>query len=111
MATSSGLRSWSGSASKVPNEVDETLIRQLVRRKLLEGRLPKSRVIDFWDIPGDGQACDGCGEPMARNQTTRWGIAVRDWMSIQFHVTCFQIWEAERLALCRRESEERSGQS
>jgi hypothetical protein len=40
--------------------------------------------------------CDGCGEPMTRNQKM-WGIAARDWVSIQFHADCFQIWEVERL--------------
>ena len=90
--------------------MDEALIRPLIRRKLLEGRLPKGQIIDFWDIPGEGQACDGCGEPMMRNQTTRWGIAVRDWMSIQLHAECFQIWEAERRVVSK-EPDRRRGQS
>jgi hypothetical protein len=46
-----------------------------------------------------GYTCDGCGEPMMRNQNTHWGVVVQDWMSIQLHADCFQIWEAERLAL------------
>ena len=73
-------------------------MRQLIRRRLLEGRLPRGRAVHIWAAPGDGQACDGCGTPIAPNQQIVWAIATRDWMSIQFHEDCFQIWDAERLA-------------
>ena len=79
--------------------MDEDLVRQLVRRKLQDGRLSRSRAVDIRATPGDGQACDGCGEPIARKQQIVWAIATRDWTSIQFHDDCFLIWEAERLVV------------
>jgi hypothetical protein len=91
--------------------MDEQFVRQLIRHKLLGGRLPRSRAVDVWAAPGDGQVCDGCGEPIARNQQIVWGIATRDWTSIQFHADCFQIWDAERLALSPQEPDARSGDS
>jgi hypothetical protein len=79
--------------------VDSNLVREVIRRKIADGSLPKGRAVDHWDVPGTGYTCDGCGEPMMRNQNTHWGVVVQDWMSIQLHADCFQIWEAERLAL------------
>jgi hypothetical protein len=83
--------------------MDEHLARQLIRRRLHEGRLPRNRAAEIRAAPGDGQACDGCGAPIARNQQNERGIATRDRTSIQFHEDCYQIWDAERLALPRQE--------
>jgi hypothetical protein len=91
--------------------MNEDLVRELVRRRLVEGRLPKNKTVGASDAPGDGRACDGCGEPMSRGQTTRWAVAVKDWMSIQLHADCFRILEEERYVLSRPESDGRSGQS
>ena len=74
---------------------------QLIRRKLSEGRLPRSRPVDVWQAPGAGQTCDGCGEPIATNQQMVWGLATRGWMSIHFHEECFGIWDYERGAVSR----------
>ena len=86
-------------------------IRQLIRRRLLEGRLPRGRALDIWAAPGEGQSCDGCGEPIAKNQQIVWGIAAKDWMSVQFHANCYELWEAERLALSRKDGTGYGGQS
>jgi hypothetical protein len=83
--------------------MDEDLARQLIRQKLREGRLPRSRAVNIWAAPGAGQACDGCGMPIAPNEQIVWGIATRDGMSIQFHEDCYQIWDGERLALSDQE--------
>jgi hypothetical protein len=32
-----------------------------------------------------------------------WGIASQDWVSVHFHATCYELWEAERLALSRKD--------
>ena len=85
--------------------MDEDLARQLIRRKLQDGRLPWHRAVDISVAPGDGQTCDGCGSPIAKNQQIVWAVATRDWMSIQFHDTCFQIWDAERSLIRKRQGE------
>ena len=69
----------------------------LVRLKIQDGRLPRGRVVQVWEAPSDGQACDICGEPVDRSQKVFWGIAAQDLMSIQFHTERFEIWEIERL--------------
>jgi len=83
--------------------MDSTLVRQLIRHRLLEGRLPRGRAVDIWDAPGEGQTCDGCDDPIARDQMMIWGIASQDWVSVHFHATCYELWEAERLALSRKD--------
>ena len=85
------------------DEMAEDFVRQLIHKKLHEGRLPRTRAVDIWVAPGEGQLCDGCGAPISGNQQIVWGIATRDWTSIQFHEDCFQIWDAERLVLPPRE--------
>ncbi len=77
--------------------MDDGLARQLIRHRLQDGRLPRDRVVRVWEMPGNGHACDGCGLPLARNQTSVCGIAARYSMSIHFHADCFAIWESERL--------------
>lgn len=77
--------------------MDDDLVRQLIRHRLQDGRLPSDRVVQVWEMPGNGHACDGCGLPLARNQTSVCGIAARYSMSIHFHADCFVIWECERL--------------
>jgi len=58
--------------------MDSTLVRQLIRHRLVEGRLPRGRAVDIWDAPGEGQTCDGCDDPIARDQMMIWGIASQD---------------------------------
>ena len=91
-----------------PNEhrrVDEDLVRQLIRRKLRDRRLPRGRASDIWAALGEGQACDACDEPIVAKQQAVWAIATRDWISIHFHALCYELWEVERLALARQEGD------
>ena len=69
------------------------------------------RALDIWAAPGEGQSCDACGEPIAKNQQIVCGIAAKDWMSVQFHAHCYELWEAERLALSRKDGTGYGGQS
>jgi len=82
--------------------VEQDLVRQLIRRKLLERRLPRGRASDIWALLGEGQACDACGEPIVAKQQAVWAIATQDWVSVHFHAVCYDLWEAERLALARQ---------
>jgi hypothetical protein len=82
-------------------------IRILIRQKLKEGRLPFNSMARFWGSPADGEMCDACDKPITKQQLVMEGISVsstlsdqpRDKTSIQLHVTCFQIWDAEKRAL------------
>jgi hypothetical protein len=81
-------------------------IRILIRQKLKDGRLPFNSMARFWGGPADGELCDACDKPITKQQLVMEGISVsstlsdraRDKKSIQLHVKCFQIWDAEKRA-------------
>ena len=75
-------------------------IRALVREKLRDGRLPWDSTPRFWGGPAEGEICDACDKPVTKQQLVMEGIAptLSDKKPIQFHVTCFQIWDVERRA-------------
>jgi hypothetical protein len=82
-------------------------LRALIRQKLQDGRLPLNNTPRFWGGPGDGEVCDACDKPITKQQLVLEGIAStlslsdrpKDKKPIQFHVACFQMWDAERRAL------------
>ena len=74
-------------------------MRQLIRRKLCAGRLPRRRALDVWVVLADGQICDACEQPIERQSQVVWAIQNRDGLPIQLHEDCFQIWEAEQNGL------------
>jgi len=53
----------------------------------------------FWGGPADGEICDACDPRITKEQLVMEGIASThtDEKSIQFHVKCFYVWDAERL--------------
>ena len=73
-------------------------IRILIRKKVKDGRLPHDSLSRFWGGPADGEVCDGCDKPITKQQLVLEGVGSTrgDKQPIQFHVTCFQIWEVER---------------
>lgn len=81
-------------------------IRILIRQKLKDGRLPLNSMARFWGGPAEGEMCDACDQPIPKQQLVMEGISVSstlsdrpsDKKSIQLHVQCFQIWDAERRA-------------
>ena len=87
-------------------------IRILIREKLRDGRLPYDSMPRFWGGPADGEVCDACEKPITKQQLVMEGIAstLSDKQPIQFHVGCFQIWDAERLLLPPPETARGSGE-
>jgi hypothetical protein len=58
----------------------------------------------MWGGPGNGETCDGCGETVSKSQMVMEGLSVTDaahadGIGVQFHVECFQVWDAERQVL------------
>jgi hypothetical protein len=41
--------------------MDATLVRQLIQRRLWDGRLPHQKSAELSFGPGTGDRCDGCG--------------------------------------------------
>lgn len=70
-------------------------LRLLIRAKLADGRLPHDHIPRVWGGPGNGETCDACEEHVAKAQMLIEGIGASGG-GVQFHVACFQLWDAER---------------
>ena len=70
-------------------------IRQLIRQKLADGRLPHNSIPRVWGGPGNGESCQACEEGISQSEFIIEGIS-ENGRGIQFHVECFYIWDSER---------------
>jgi hypothetical protein len=70
-------------------------VRQLIRDRIEDGRLPRVRTIELWQAPGFGQTCDGCDLAIT---TTEWMslICADEWKAVRLHEDCFVLWEEEK---------------
>ena len=77
--------------------MDHDALRLLIRQKLADGRLPHDSIPRIWGGPGAGESCDACDEPVVKTQMIMEGVSASvNGESVQFHVSCFQLWDAER---------------
>jgi len=90
--------------------MDRDLLRGLVRVKLNDHRLPRGRAVGFRETAGDGRPCDACDEPIDRKEKTVLVMVSLEWLSVSFHVDCYQVWSAERLARSRKDGGGHGGQ-
>jgi len=77
--------------------MDSQVIRQLIRLRLQDGRLPHDHAFELGSGLGSGQMCDGCGAAITMYQTMTVKLDAEDWSEMRFHDECFQIWDDERL--------------
>jgi hypothetical protein len=77
--------------------VAPVLIRQLIQRRLWDGRLSHEHSVELACGPGTRHTCNGCGTPILPHETMTVRIAVEDWREMRFHQGCFEIWDEERL--------------
>jgi hypothetical protein len=92
---------WLGRASSITIEanVNQGTLRLLVRHKLQDGRLPRGVTGRIWTGMGGATTCDGCDEHITKDQLVQevalaGGRGARG--AIQFHVSCFRMWDDER---------------
>jgi len=78
--------------------MDAVALRSLIQTKLSDGRLPQDSIPRVWGGAGNGETCDACDEVITKVQLVMEGVSMTGGAGIQFHVMCFQIWDAERLA-------------
>lgn len=79
--------------------MDPLAARILIRQRLIDGRLPHDSIPRVWGGPSAGETCDACEETIAPAQFVMEGIATsKGHRSVQFHVACFHLWDAERIA-------------
>jgi hypothetical protein len=87
------------------DSMDTGLVQQLVRLKLKDGRLPQGGAVGIREsgsFASEGRHCDACDERITPNQKAVLVMVSLQWMSIFFHVDCYHVWDAERLALSER---------
>jgi hypothetical protein len=77
--------------------MDATVVRQLIQRRLWDGRLPLDDSAQLSLQPGSGQRCDGCGFTISRYQLMTVRIDAHDWREMRFHQECFETWDDERM--------------
>jgi hypothetical protein len=71
------------------------VVRERVRHRIEDGRLPRDRTIELWHTRGFGQICHGCGLPIT---AAEWMclICADDWRTIRLHDDCHAFWVDER---------------
>jgi len=77
--------------------MDADALRQLIRQRIQDGRLPRDDTLELAHGHGIGQVCDGCGAEIARDQSMTVRIDRTNYRTIRLHDECFRIWDAERL--------------
>jgi hypothetical protein len=98
----------------VATRMDHDLVSQLVRLKLKTHRLPERAAVgirEFGRFATDGRPCDACDERIGANQKAVLVMVSLEWMSVFFHADCYEVWDAERLALAEKNSDGRDGLS
>jgi hypothetical protein len=76
--------------------MDRQSLNLIIRAKLADGRLPQDSIPRVWGGEGNNETCDACEEVITKKQFVMEGISTTGGAGIQFHVMCFQIWDAER---------------
>ena len=76
--------------------MEPSFLREVIRQRIQDGRLPRTPLIEVGHGQGIGQACDACGSIIAKNQRMTVRMSADDWGTLRFHDECFQIWDTER---------------
>ena len=94
--------------------MDRDLIQELVRFKLKTNRLPHGSAVGIREtgrLSGNGRRCDACEEEIRANQKAVLVMVSLEWMSVFFHADCYEVWDAEWLALAGQDRDELSSSS
>ena len=80
---------------KTAHWMTSDLVRQQIRQRLRDGRLPRDHALELWRGHGFGQSCDACGDPIAA--TDLMCLMCSDhWRAIRVHECCLELWDDER---------------
>jgi hypothetical protein len=82
--------------------MEPTLLQEVIRQRIYDGRLPRNHLIELGHGQGIGQACDACGSIIARTQRMTVRMSADDWRTLRLHDACFQIWATEKHTNGRR---------
>ena len=90
-----------GDYAKLFHSMDPTLLRDVIRQRIEDGRLPRTPLIELGRGQGIGQGCDACGSIIAQNQKMTVRMSADDWRTLRLHDDCFQIWDTQKHANAR----------
>ena len=77
--------------------MDDGTLRQLIRDKLHDTRLPIDSIPRIWGGQGSGETCDACEDIVTKDVLIMEGVSTTSTgQSVQFHVRCFYMWDQER---------------
>ena len=80
--------------------MDAEAIRDLIRQKLDDGRLPRGSVPRAFGRPGNWQRCEACEETMMKALLMMEVYPqTKDMKAVRFHGDCYTLWNEERRAL------------
>lgn len=88
--------------------MDQGLVQELVRLKLKDGRLPQGRAVGIREsgsFASDGRPCAACDERIGPNKKAVLVMVSLQWMSVFFHVDCYEVWDAEVVAISEKDGD------
>jgi hypothetical protein len=74
--------------------MDQPALRQLIQRKLSDGRLPLTGLFRAEVGPQEEAPCDACSFVVPADQVLV-EVAGQSGVAVRFHSDCFTIWKAE----------------
>jgi hypothetical protein len=75
-------------------DMDNATVRQSVKARLDDGRLPRNVISPFWTSHGKGQLCDACLRSVTESQVLM-GAEAPNRRTIYFHARCLVYWRLE----------------
>jgi hypothetical protein len=91
-------------------DMNRGLVEELVRLRLRDHRLPEGRAVAIRETSGDGRQCEACDAAIGPKEKAVLAMVSLEWMSVRFHVDCYKVWDAERLALSEQDGDGRGSQ-
>ncbi len=75
--------------------MNDATVRQLVRDRIADGRLPRNRGGAISATNGGDERCDACSTPVSPEEVLL-KIAHEGFRRIRVHASCFSVWRDER---------------
>jgi hypothetical protein len=79
--------------------MDAEAIRDLIREKLQDGRLPRGSAPRAFGRPGNWQRCEACEGMMPKALLMMEVYPLTNEKVVRFHGECYTLWNEERRAL------------
>jgi hypothetical protein len=76
----------------------EANVAALIHTKIAAGLLPRDRPQRIWVGPGSDKTCDGCEEPITKEQR-EYEFDPPGWPTIRLHSDCLAAWHIERMKI------------